>query len=50
MWTGFITFRMGFSGGSYEHGNEHLDTKKGREFTELLSDYQHLKKDFIPWN
>jgi hypothetical protein len=34
----------GFQVGSCEHDNEHLSSTKGGEFTDLLSNYQVLKK------
>jgi hypothetical protein len=34
--------------GSSEHVNEHSGSIKGRQFTDNLSDYQLLRKDFAP--
>jgi len=38
---------MGSSGGSYEHGNEHSGSLKGREFLDRLSDYQLLRRTLL---
>jgi len=36
--------------GSCQHGNEPSGFIKGEEFLNELNDYQHLKKDSIPWS
>jgi len=42
VWTGYVLLRIGTSKEPYEHGNEPLDSMKGREFLDQLSDYQLL--------
>jgi hypothetical protein len=42
VWTGYVLLRIGTSKEPYEHGNEPLDSMKGREFLDQLSDYHLL--------
>jgi hypothetical protein len=44
-WTGSMWVGMGSVVGSCEHSNEPLGFIKGREFLDMLRDYQLVKKD-----
>jgi hypothetical protein len=51
VWTGLIWLRIGISeGGSYEHGNEPLDSIKCWEVLEWLREWRLLRKGLAPWS
>jgi hypothetical protein len=50
VWHEFNWLSTGPCGGSCEHGNRPSASIQGGEFFDHLSDFQHLKKEPVPWS
>jgi hypothetical protein len=48
-WAGIVCLRIGFSGCSFEHGNQSFSSIKGGEFLEQQNDY-YFRKDSAPFS